>query len=543
MKRIKEVPNFIYLIFFFFWIVYFGIIWIHALQVRPDGWYAAYLPHWGDGAAHLSYMAAFAYRQLFPAFHPLFIYHPFTYSFGADMIGGGIVRLGIPLWFSYNLLGFILSVLMIFSLVYLFKTIKQSNNQAMISIFLFLTSGGLGFKFLVLDKLFPASVPDHPFLPLWLTQRESTDIVWLNTLIGELVPQRAFLLALPVGAFLLAIWIKRFVLHQSVDPRLLFLSGILFGCMPVIHPHTTMVLALTIFMWGVSELFRSDIKSTLKDLSLIAVPTLLIGGFLTLHFLTPSVSSGFFKWYPGWLAKSKDINWIIFWLDNWGLYLPLAAAGTLLLLNKNVKKILLPFWIWFVLANLFLFQPYDWDNSKIFTWVYVFFAIPVTTVLVTLWRKNVLFKIIAILFFVILTLSGGVDAARLLDTRTYSLQLLNKDELTLGAIVRSQTSPESIFLTSTTHRNWVPILTGRQILCGYQGWMWTYGIKADQRVQDIKELYTGSSLTQPLLKHYNINYVVIGPDERSEFHPNESYFLSHYPIFTQVGLTTIYKIN
>jgi hypothetical protein len=542
MIRFKKVPNLIYPIFIVIWTLYFGIIWINAIQVRDDGWYSAYLPHWGDGAAHLSYMSSFAYRQVFPQYHPLYMFHPFTYSFAADMIGGIITHLGIPLWFAYNLVGFVLSVMTIMLLWHLMMAITKSSKQAVISITLFLTSGGLGFKFLILDKLYPASVPESPYLPLWLTQRESTNIVWLNTIIGELVPQRAFILAIPIGALLLSIWYKRFIRQQKINPVTLFLSGILFGCMPVIHPHTTMVLALTIVVWGLPELFKSQFKKTLIDLSLIAIPTLILGVFLTTQFLSPSVSDGFFKWYPGWLAKSKSVNWFLFWFDNWGLFLPLAIIGTGLI-NNTLKRVILPFWAWFILANLFLFQPYDWDNSKILTWVYLFLAIPVTVVLAYLWRKSTFSKMVAVVFFVILSLSGGVDAARMLDTKTYAIQLLNADELKLGEIVRNQTPKESIILTSTTHRNWVSILTGRQILCGYLGWMWTYGIKADDRVTDIRYIYDGNLMTEKLLKQYGINYVVIGPEERSEFHPRESYFSTRYPLLTKVGSTTIYKIT
>ena len=106
MQLIKKGLNLLPQLYVIGWALYFTVIWMNAIQLRGDGWYAAYLPHWGDGVAHLSYMAAFAYRLVFPLYHPLFIFHPFTYSFAADLIGGLIAKTGIPLWFAYNLWGF-----------------------------------------------------------------------------------------------------------------------------------------------------------------------------------------------------------------------------------------------------------------------------------------------------------------------------------------------------------------------------------------------------------------------------------------------------
>lgn len=522
------------------WSIYFSIIWIHAIQVRPDGWYAAYLPHWGDGIAHLSYMASFAFKSLIPTTHPLFLNHPFTYSFGSDWIGGLLTRSGLPLWFAYNVWGLTLSIALLCSLWLLIKRITHSNIQTWLTVNLFLTSGGLGWKYLIIDKLNPTSVPDSPYFPLLLTQRENTSIAWLNTIVGELIPQRAFLLALPLGAILLWVWYRQFVVGETVRFRYLIFSGLLFGIMPIVHPHTTMVLATVLVFWSLDSLLTKS-KRALMNIAAIGIPAVIVGSFFVFKFLTPSVSSGFFKWYPGWLALSKNINWISFWWDNWGLFLPVAIISTFFFVDNTLKRVLYPFWLWFIVANLFLFQPYDWDNSKLFTWVYLFLAIPVAAVLVQLFKGRLYQKILALILFITMTLAGGIDAYRMLDTKTYALQIVTQKEIALANTIRTQTPADSIILTSTTHRNWVPILTGRQILCGYLGWMWTYGIDADHRVADIKEMYAGSPLAENLLNRYGIDYVVIGPEEKSEFMVNEAYFAARYPLLTSDAFTTVYR--
>ncbi len=542
MIRKKRAVSPYLLAFILPWLAYFTQVWANAIQVNPNGWYAAYLPHWGDGVAHLSYMAAFAYRHQFPTMHPLFYGHPFTYSFFADAIGGLITRSGVPLWLVYNWWGLVLSIACLFGLWYFFYSITHTAKQSFLAGNLFLLSGGLGWKYLIMDKWGITSPPTVAYFPLLYTQRENTDIVWLNIIVGELIPQRAFLLAIPLGIFLLLTWYDRFILYQKTAPKRLVLSGIIFGLMPIIHPHTAMILAVTIICWSLPELIHHW-KTTIKDILLIGGPTLLLGGMLTLRFLTPSVSPGFFLFSPGWLAGPKDTNWFIFWMDNWGLFLPLALIGTLFFCDKNSKRLLFPFWLWFILGNLFLFQPYDWDNAKLFTWVYLLFSVPVVRVLAKLWRSNGINRGLVMLCIICVTLAGGLDVFHMLDTRTYRLQIVSNEEINLANQIKQLTPPNSVILTATTHRNWVPILTGRQILCGYLGWMWTYGIKADDRVSDMKSIYAGAPNAQQLIERYRIGYIVIGPEERNEFDINETFFETKFTVLTKTANTTVYQVK
>ncbi len=542
MRQFRKGPNLAFIFFFLFWVTYFGVVWAGAIQVRTDGWYAAYLPHWGDGAAHLSYMASFAFKSLLPTTHPLFLFHPFTYSFAADFIGGMITRIGLPIWLAYNLWGYILSIGCTFSLWYIFYAFTRSKVKTILASTLFLTSGGLGWKYLILDHLGITHPSTVSYFPILYTQRESVGLVWLNVIVGELIPQRAFLLAIPIAVFLLITWYRQLLLNLPQSRRRLILSGILFGFMPIIHPHTTMVLALTVAWWGIYALCHKHLNA-IKNLLYVGIPAVMLGLFFSLKFVTPTTSSGFFRWYPGWLSGPHHMSWFLFWVDNWGLFLPLALIGTLLTKDKILRQILYPFWTWFLLANLFLFQPYDWDNAKILTWVYLIFAIPVANMLVLLWQGKWLNKSLAVVSFIILTLAGGIDAAHMLDTNTYRLQLVNQNEVQLAEQIKARTPSSSIILTSTTHRNWVPMLTGRQILCGYLGWMWTYGIDADSRVQDIKSMYAGSTNAEQLLNHYGINYVVVGPEERYEFDVNDNFFAERFPVLLQTATTTVYQVT
>jgi hypothetical protein len=523
-----------------FWFIYFCLIWINAIQVRADGWYAAYIPHWADGAAHLSYMASIAFRPTLPHIHPLYLDHPFAYSFAADFLGGLLTKAGVDLPLSYNLIGLLLSLLVVITVWHLFRSLQKSPFHTLLATSLFFFSGGLGWRYYLNREAPPQT--DGYFFSLF-TQIKDTPIVWLNTIVGELIPQRAFLLGLPLGCLLLYIFIRRLVFHHSFSKPVLILSGVILGFFPLIHPHTAMIIISCLAIYGLHHLifFPSSRRQTLLDLALIGVPSLLIGSALASVYIFPAVSQGFFRPLPGWLAATTQTNWFLFWFDNWGLFLPLAAIGTLRV-SPRLKLVLAPFWLWFILANLFLFQPYDWDNSKLLTWVYLMFTLPVTHLLARL-TKTWLTRLILASTIILLCFSGGVDAFRMLNTHQHSLLLLSRQELTLAEYLKTTTSPDSVILTATTHRNWVPIATGRQILCGYRGWMWTYGIDDADRVSDIQAIYRGVPQAPQLIKQYGIDYVIIGPEEQAEFNINQAFFDTHYPMIYRHSDTLIYQIN
>ena len=72
---------------------------------------------------------------------------------------------------------------------------------------------------------------------------------------------------------------------------------------------------------------------------------------------------------------------------------------------------------------------------------------------------------------------------------------------------------------------------------GYPGWLWTYGINYLPRQADVDRMYQGNG---ELLRQYRIDYVVIGPDEKSMWpNLNEAYFSANFSlIFNENG----YKI-
>lgn len=520
------------------WGLYFTWVWSHQLNLTPTGIVAGSIASWADGAAHLTYISSFANRSLLPHFLPVYLYHPFTYPFAADFLAGMLVRSGLSLITSYTFIGLTLSLAFLYLLYQFYYRFLHHHWAAFISCHLFLFSGGLGFYWFLL-RFFTEPFDLNTFLLPEYTHLEKLNIYFINIITSELLPQRAFLLGISIGLFLL-IFLWRTIAQPASSSMLLFVVfGALYGLLPIIHPHTFITLA-SLIAWTTLLTFKhSHLR---RGWLVFGLVTISISLPLIFTFILPGTVSGFIKFYPGWLARTYLLNWFEFWWLNWGFF-PLIALLGFFTLSRTQKLFLAPFFLVFVLANLFLFQPYDWDNTKILTWVYLVLSAPAATLIYRLFTRGLWFKVISGLVFITLTFSGFLDVSRVLNYSQQAITMFTSEELQLTDWVKTNTSTDSIFLTSTVHNHFVPALAGRQIVMGYQGWLWSYGIDYSDRQGDISAIYSGSDSALELINLYQINYIVIGPTEINQYHPNQVFFRTHYPIAVSTPSYTIFKVK
>jgi hypothetical protein len=529
-----------FLIHWLFWGGYFTLLWSKQLVVTSNGWRAGWIGTWADGAAHLTYMSAFAFRDKFPMMLPVYWGQKFTYPFMADMIGGLLVRLGLSLPLAYSIWGLVLSLTLVGIIFLFFKLIFKNGWVSLVGSALFFWSGGLGWWWFIKDAIKDGLVTNLMALPREYTHLGEYKVEWINVISGELVPQRAFLLGLPVGLGILIILWK--LTNEKINKSWLVVAGVLTGLLAIIHPHTMLVIGVVSGWWMAMDIV---VKRKLRiDWLYYFIPALLVSIPLLNLFVFSAIEKGFFTWLPGWLANSKNDNFFWFWIKNWGMW-PILVMGGFLVSSKKIKLWLMPFAMLLVAANLILFQPYDWDNAKVLTWIYLVFSGVAGWFLVWLWqKKHWLMRAVAVGLFLIASFSGMLDSLRLLQFKNISLPMFNQEELGLAQKVRQETDTEAVFLTSDKHNHWVPALTGRQILMGYRGWMWTYGINYSQREKEIKIMFQGKPEAEELLQKYGISYVVIGPAELyGDFMADQKYFAAKYPMAFESENYVVYKVN
>jgi uncharacterized membrane protein len=99
-----------------------------------------------------------------------------------------------------------------------------------------------------------------------------------------------------------------------------------------------------------------------------------------------------------------------------------------------------------------------------------------------------------------------------------------------------------LILTGTDHRNPVDALAGRSVLVGYPGWLWSRGIDYSQRERDLSNFYAYPSVNNPLVKEFNIHYVLLDDQTRLDFKADKQIFDKSFPLIYQMGQYALYKI-
>jgi hypothetical protein len=263
------------------------------------------------------------------------------------------------------------------------------------------------------------------------------------------------------------------------------------------------------------------------------------------------------KWYPGWLAREFEINWVLFWFKNWSITPFLAFISWVWLFHQtkkaNLTKPLLfaPFFTLFIAANLWLFQPFSWDNTKIIVWASLGFSGLIGHFLYQSWHAikhhqltvigQKLTKLGLLCLFFVMTASGAIDAYYIVRHDLHSHIMFTREEVELAEWARSNTDNHTRWLTGDQHNHWLFVLTGRQALMTYRGWLWTHGYNYRPVEASVSQMFGNPQRNQALFEEYQVDYIVVGPNEESVWHANQAAFKQLFPIVKQTQNYTVFS--
>jgi hypothetical protein len=534
--------NLVVALFYFFWCTFFIWFWLHAIYYDEVGNLTSATPMiWADWAMHTSQVHSFYYRGLIESLNQnhIYAYSPLTYPFLTNLVTAILMKLGLGLIAAYIIPSIFFSCMLLVALYRLGKVLFNDPKTAVLGSSLFLTGGGLGFVYFIQDFI---KNPDILFFispPREYTRLIPEGIHWYSTLIATFIPQRAMLMGMPIAILLLSFILQYYKEGFSkITPQKLFILGLGTGALAWIHTHSFIALVLICFV-----MFLLNVRQL--------IPWVYIGMGISIPFLPFIIRlksanlDNFLQWYPGWLVHNPDIriSWFKFWILNWGIFLPcflLALYGINKTKNALAKKTAFSFIFLFIISNLYIFQPSDWDNVKLLMWVYCGFSFYIAWWLIHTFKYNLLKKVFFAILVFILSFSGFLDLLYLLNFDKHTHVMMPQSEIKLAKQLITISQPRDLILTSDYHLHWVPVMTGRPILMGYRGWLWSYGVDYGQREREIKEMYEGSDDAQDLLKKYQISYVVIGPDEKRQYKANIEYFSSRFPLVLRDSDTLVF---
>jgi uncharacterized membrane protein len=184
--------------------------------------------------------------------------------------------------------------------------------------------------------------------------------------------------------------------------------------------------------------------------------------------------------------------------------------------------------------------PWVWDNVKILFYWWIASAPIVALLLARLWESRAWNRVLAVVLLLSLVLAGSLDVFALV-TQKNEYGEFDQAGISFAEAVKQQTPPQAMVLHAPLH-NTPLFLAGRRSLMGYPGHIWTHGLIFADREAEIRRIYGGAPDARDLLTKYGVDYVAVGPQERSQLHANESFF-NNFPKVIDTGVYRLYKIK
>ncbi len=180
-----------------------------AMIELPEGIFTGVLNNFGDLPFHLSVISSFAFGNNYPPEDPTYAGVRFTYPFLTDFVSAIFVRCGASLRQSMFIENFVVALAFVGLMHRWALVMLRDRLAAVMTPLLVLLNGGFGW-ILLLDRLeqkrgegmkaFLESLPPS------FTVIPDTSWRWGNTMSTLLIPQRGFLLGLPLAVIVFTQW-------------------------------------------------------------------------------------------------------------------------------------------------------------------------------------------------------------------------------------------------------------------------------------------------------------------------------------------------
>jgi hypothetical protein len=195
-----------------FYTVTAAILWLafqRAMIETPEGIFTGVTNNFGDLPFHLSVISSFAYGNNFPPDDPTYAGVRFTYPFLTDFVSAIFVRCGADLRQSMFIENIVVAIAFVGLLHRWALEMLRDKLAAVITPILVILSGGFGWVLLwkhVTEKSQQGLADLLQNLPSSFTVIPGTTWRWGNAVSTLLIPQRGFLLGLPLAVIVFTQW-------------------------------------------------------------------------------------------------------------------------------------------------------------------------------------------------------------------------------------------------------------------------------------------------------------------------------------------------
>jgi hypothetical protein len=190
------------------------------------------------------------------------------------------------------------------------------------------------------------------------------------------------------------------------------------------------------------------------------------------------------------------------------------------------------------------FQPWDYDTNKILVYFQVLAAPVIVYLLMKIYERFKIAGIIIVMISSILLLYSGLldNLPRLMVSKDNMPIIFDTSAQNMAEYIKTNISEQDQILTGNTHLNLVSSLTGREVVEGYPGWLWTRGIDYGSREEEIKSFYANPTLSDPIIAKYSIKYILLDSQTKYDFGANPAVFNQTFKKIYEIGDFSLYQI-
>lgn len=370
----------------------------------------------GDFGLHISLIRSFSWGNNFPVESPFYPGVPLPYHYYFDLLVGLLEKTGVSIALAFNGLSVIFFTLLLWLIYKLPQLIfAQGRMIGILSVILFIFHSNLTFIDFFKGKTWSISLfKELWYLPDYIHKGPfDGSIISIFFTMNVFLNQRHLIAGLAISLGLLYVLLQRLLNSRNLSMQFVILIGIILGFSSRVHTlifFSTVVIVINIFV-----LFRQ-----VKYIVPFLFSVFLLFAF---HFLDISHQQSHQLINLGFLS-TKPIsikNFLSFWFMNLGIAIFIIPIG-FFLSGKKHKFFFLSFLPLFIIGNVFQPSFIIEHNHSLFNYFIILANFYISFVLIKLWKKKTFGKILVIVLFFLLTISGFIDLFAIKNDYQYMLK-------------------------------------------------------------------------------------------------------------------------
>lgn len=506
----------------FFSVLFVFLIWImfYVFYIRDGNLYSGFTVY-GDYAPHTAMMRSFSLQNNYPTQYPHFGGEDVKYHFMFQFLVGNLEYLGMRLDLAYN----IISALVLLGFLMILYTIgKKVTGRAWSGVlavfFLIFRSALTFFRFLWENiqsgSLIKTLAENTSFIGY--TENENWGLWNFNVYLN----QRHLAFGLLIAAFVIWVyldWVEAGCEHK--EKGLLWMKKRLFSmeawkCRGVEHALAAgLLLGLTSFwngaavIGGLLILMGFAVFSDGKlDYLITAASAVLLSFLQTKIFIRGSAVEASFYW--GFILEDKSLTGVLWYLFQMSGIFFLGAVILFFWLKKREQKaLLISFFFPLVFAFTMSLTPDVTVNHKYIMISYGFLTIFWAGLVVSLFSKKRIQRLLAVFLAICLTATGIYDFVIILRNNGPGHRVAVRLDSPLTGWLAENLDSSDLILTPEYSISEVT-MAGVMMYLGWPYYAWSAGYDTYGRAEKAKIIYTSQSEKQvkSLVQQEKITYIL-----------------------------------